>query len=169
MRNDSKSANHRGTGHNVVQDKEAQVFAHVTDVSGWQKHLPQEKDDGTIIKAFNSLFDHVQFHVEGFYETKMNKIPSNAISSLDSVSPDGLAKRLLEADDAVPLLAAILIRWIIHRISCRSEATDSLLPLEYAKIPEKTKWHMESRGGEKSFTVPRRGQFTFPYTYNEVG
>lgn len=126
------------------KDEKTHIFESVTDVTGWRKHLPQEKDDGTLVKAFSSIFEQIQIHMEGFYEEKTGKLPSKAIESLESLSQNDTPRMLRQTDKALVLLESILVRWIISRISLRSIAEQSLLPLEYTKIPEQNKWHMES-------------------------
>lgn len=136
-----------------------QPFATATTVTGWQKHLPQEKDDGTITKAVKTIFDQIQMHVEGFYNSKPRKLSGSAASALDRVSPDGLSRKLSKAPDSLPILEGILIRWIVHRISLRSDAGESFLPSEYTKIPEQNNWHMESEEGYGRQTEePKKGQ-----------
>ena len=127
--------------------KEMQIFEAPTAVTGWQKHLPQEKDDRTIANAVKTIFDQVQMHVEGFYITKSAALTTSASAALERVSPDGLSKRLPKAPNSIPILEGILIRWIVHRISLRSDAGASFLPFEYTKIPEQNGWHMESDEG----------------------
>ena len=126
--------------------KEMQVFEAPTVVTGWQKHLPQEKDDRTIAQAVKTIFDQVRMHVEGFYSARSVAVTSSAAAALERVSPDGLSKRLPKAHNSIPIMEAILIRWIVHRISLRSDAGESFLPFEYTKIPEQNGWHMENDG-----------------------
>jgi hypothetical protein len=54
-----------------------------SDLTGWQKHLPQEKDDRTITKAFWSIFEQIQIHIEGFYESTTEVVPDTAIDALE--------------------------------------------------------------------------------------
>jgi hypothetical protein len=139
--------------------KEMQTFATPTTVTGWQKHLPQEKDDGTITKAVKTIFDQIQIHVEGFYNSKSRKLTASAAAALERVSPDGLSRKMSKAPGSLPLLEAILIRLIVHRISLRSDAGESFLPFEYTKIPEQNNWHMESDEGYGGQTEePKKGQ-----------
>ena len=160
MQAGSKNPSHRKpVPRDASKDEETQIFEVATDVTGWQKHLPQEKEDGMIVKDFKSIFEQIQIHTEGFYEAKLGKPSNQAITFLERLSHDDLPKMLMRTDDAVPLLEGLLIRWIIHRISLRSDARESLLPLEYTKIPEKNKWHMESNEKEKGSTAEsKKGQ-----------
>jgi hypothetical protein len=124
--------------------KEMQNLATPLGVTGWQKHLPQEKDDGTIARTVKSIFDQVQVHMEGFYKARPRKMNGEAVAAIEGVSSVDLAKKLSKAPNGVLMLEAILIRWIVHRISLRSVAAESFLPIEYTKIPEQNGWHMES-------------------------
>jgi hypothetical protein len=124
--------------------KEMQNLAIPMSVTGWQKHLPQEKDDGTIARTVKSIFDQVQVHMEGFYKARPRKMNGEAVAAIEGVSSADLAKKLSKAPNGVLMLEAILIRWIVHRMSLRSVAAESFLPIEYTKIPEQNGWHMES-------------------------
>lgn len=128
--------------------KEKADFA-LTNASGWQKHLPQDRGDEAIVKALNNVFGQVQIYVDGFYEAKPGKPSSNAVTAVEQLSSDGFATVLRRADNALPVLEGVLMRWIIHRISLRSEAGESFLPPEYTLIPLINRWHMESDGSEK--------------------
>jgi hypothetical protein len=136
IRHDDVIANHR-------PDEKHQRAVEVSEVTGWQKHLPQDKDDGAIARTFKMVFDQTQIHVEGFYEAKGASVPSAAVDRLRNVVPDSLPWPVLQTDSAVALLETVLLRWIIHRISCRSSAPESLLPSEFTTVPAKNKWHME--------------------------
>jgi hypothetical protein len=124
--------------------KEMQNLATPLGVTGWQKHLPQEKDDGTIARTVKSIFDQVQVHMEGFYKARPGKMNGEAVAAIEGVSSVDLAKKLSKAPNGVLMLEAILIRWIVHRMSLRSVAAESFLPIEYTKIPEQNGWYMES-------------------------
>ena len=132
----------------LARDTSSQEKPHpavvASDLTGWRKHLPQEKDDRTITRAFQLLFEHVQLHVEGFYETKPGPVSPESIETLRNLSSDDFPRLLTQTKDVIPLLEGILVRWLVHRISGLSSAEESLLPLELAKIPEKNKWHMEN-------------------------
>jgi hypothetical protein len=124
--------------------KEMQNLAIPMSVTGWQKHLPQEKDDGTIARTVKSIFDQVQVHMEGFYKARPGKMNGEAVAAIEGISSVDLAKKLSKVPNGVLMLEAILIRWIVHRMSLRSVAVESFLPIEYTKIPEQNGWHMES-------------------------
>lgn len=139
--------------------KEMQALATATTVTGWQKHLPQEQDDGKITKAVKTIFDQIQMHLEGFYNSEPRKLTGSAAAALERVSPDGLSRKLSKAPYSLPILEGILIRWIVHRISLRSDAGESFLPFEYTKIPEQNNWHMETEEGLGGQTEePKKGQ-----------
>ncbi len=138
------SSDESGLVRNIPNEKRPLVVA--SDMTGWQKHLPRDKDDGTISKAFKSIFEQTQVHIEGFYDGEGSEITQNDIVRLETVSSDGLAVMFLQAHDAVPILQALLIRWIIHRISGKSSVQDSLLRPEYAVVAVNNGWHMEADG-----------------------
>jgi hypothetical protein len=126
------------------ENKGMQNIATPMTVTGWQKHLPQEKDDGTIARTVKTVFEQVQVHVEGFYKKRPVNMNSEAVAAIERISSVDLAKKLSKAPNGVLMLEAILIRWIVHRISLRSIAAESFLPVECTKIPEQNGWHMES-------------------------
>lgn len=155
----SKSSDGDTDTRGYPMSKEMQALATTTTVTGWQKHLPQEKDDVTISKAVKTIFDQIQMHMEGFYNSKPRKLTGSAAAALERVSPDGLSRKLSKAPDCLLILEGILIRWIVHRISLRSDAGESFLPFEYTKIPEQNNWHMESEEGHGGQTEePKKGQ-----------
>jgi len=128
-------------------------------VTGWQKHLPQEKDDGTIARTVKTVFDQVQVHMEGFYKPKSEKLTEEAMAAIKRISPPDLARKLGRAPDSVSLLEAILVRWIVQRMSLRSVAAESFLPAEYTKIPEQNGWHMENdENGNVHAAEVKKGQ-----------
>jgi hypothetical protein len=139
--------------------KEMQLLEAPTAITGWQKHLPQEKDDRTITEAIKTIFDQVRIHMEGFYSSKPGKLTTLAASALERVSPDGVPRKLSEAPNSLPILESILIRWIVHRISLRANAEESFLPFEYTNIPKQNEWHMENdEQGSNRVEGSRKGQ-----------
>ncbi|KAF2156897.1 hypothetical protein K461DRAFT_317081 [Myriangium duriaei CBS 260.36] len=118
-----------------------------TLVATWEKHLPQEKDDKTLTKAFESLLMQVQIHLEAFYGAKAGSITRENEESLTQIAPMSTVKLLQQKSiDAVPVLESILVRTIVDRISLRSDPQDSFLPPEYTSIPHQNGWHM---GGDE--------------------
>jgi hypothetical protein len=147
-----------GSNHSP-RGKEMRDLAIPMSVTGWQKHLPQEKDDGTIARTVKTVFDQVQVHMEGFYKPKSEKLTEEAMAAIKRISPPDLARKLGRAPDSVSLLEAILVRWIVQRMSLRSVAAESFLPVEYTKIPEQNGWHMENdENGNVHAAEVRKGQ-----------
>jgi hypothetical protein len=145
-------------GH-VQESKEMRDLAIPMSVTGWQKHLPQEKDDGTIARTVKTVFDQVQVHMEGFYKPRSEKLTEEAMAAIKRISPPDLARKLGRAPDSVSLLEAILVRWIVQRMSLRSVAAESFLPAEYTKIPEQNGWHMENdENGNVHAAEVKKGQ-----------
>jgi hypothetical protein len=143
----------------LSMSKEMQLLEAPAAITGWQKHLPQEKDDRTITEAVKTIFDQVRIHMEGFYSSKPGKLTSLAASALEHVSPGGLPRKLSEAPNSLPILESILIRWIVHRISLRVNAEESFLPFEYTNIPKRNEWHMENdEQGSNRVEGSRKGQ-----------
>jgi hypothetical protein len=147
-----------GSNHSA-RGKEMRDLAIPMSVTGWQKHLPQEKDDGTIARTVKTVFDQVQVHMEGFYKPKSEKLTEEAMAAIKRISPPDLARKLGRAPDSVSLLEAVLVRWIVQRMSLRSVAAESFLPAEYTKIPEQNGWHMENdENGNVHAAEVKKGQ-----------
>ncbi|KAK1066437.1 hypothetical protein LTR74_007159 [Friedmanniomyces endolithicus] len=144
----------------VAKEKGAREVEGAAVATTWRKHLPQEKDDHAIIREFKSMFVQIQLHVEGFYGPEVGKVSKRTVEPIERLAPGHLPGLLLHTKDAVPILEAILTRWIVQRISLRSGAKDSLLPIEFAGIPEQNKWHMESDGQENGLAAESRNGFS---------
>ncbi|KAK0971387.1 hypothetical protein LTR91_004400 [Friedmanniomyces endolithicus] len=140
----------------VAKEKGAREFEGAAVAPAWRKHLPQEKDDHAIIRDIKSMFVQIQLHVEGFYGPEVGKVSKKTVEPIERLAPGQLPGLLLHTKDAVPILEAILARWIVQRISLRSDAKDSLLPIEFASIPEQNKWHMETDGRENGLAAESR-------------
>lgn len=124
--------------------KETQIFEVPKSVVGWQKHLPQEKDDATVVRAVKALYDQIQIHIEGFYHAKQGKVGSQDTAILERYLSDSLPDSLSELPSDLSLLEGILVRRIVHRISLWSSTRQSLLPSECTKVPKRNEWHMET-------------------------
>lgn len=126
------------------------------DLMGWQKHLPQDKDDGTMTKVFSTLFGQVQMHVECYYQarpTRYARDKDSRLAALATTETD-LIQRSMH-DNAMVLLQAILSRWIVHRVSLRCDTKQSLLPQDYLQIPKDLGWSMERTEGESRRPVEK--------------
>ncbi|KAK0941881.1 hypothetical protein LTR29_006607 [Friedmanniomyces endolithicus] len=144
----------------VAKEKGAREVEGAAVATTWRKHLPQEKDDHAIIRDFQSMFVQIQLHVEGFYGPEVGKVSKRTVEPIERLAPGQLPGLLLHTKDAVPILEAILARWIVQRISLRSDAKESLLPIEFASIPEQNKWHMETDGRENGLAAESRNGFS---------
>ncbi|KAK1820540.1 hypothetical protein LTR12_004988 [Friedmanniomyces endolithicus] len=140
----------------VAKEKGAREVEGAAVATTWRKHLPQEKDDHAIIREFQSMFVQIQLHVEGFYGPEVGKVSKRTVEPIERLAPGQLPGLLLHTKDALPILEAILARWIVQRISLRSDAKESLLPIEFASIPEQNKWHMETDGRENGLAAESR-------------
>ncbi|TKA36448.1 hypothetical protein B0A54_12462 [Friedmanniomyces endolithicus] len=144
----------------VAKEKGAREVEGAAVATTWRKHLPQEKDDHAIIREFQSMFVQIQLHVEGFYGPEVGKVSKRTVEPIERLAPGQLPGLLLHTKDALPILEAILARWIVQRISLRSDAKYSLLPIEFAGIPEQNKWHMETDGRENGLAAESRNGFS---------
>lgn len=124
--------------------KKMHVLHVPANIDGWQKHLPQEKDEGTISRTIKAVFDQVQMYIEDYYNDKPGNMDQSTIAVLGRVSTAELTNMLIKSSKGTSTLEAILVRWIVHQVSLRSDAGDSFLPFEYTRIPEQNGWHMES-------------------------
>lgn len=124
-----------------------------TDLTGWRKHLPQEKGTDAIARSFTTTFEQARLHVEGFYEAEAGKPSSEDVSRLYPLAPKDLVNLLLRTNDTIPVLEGILLRWIVQRVSLRSDTDASLLPPEYTGVPKQSDWHMERDTNERPLTA----------------
>lgn len=139
--------------------KEMQILTSPNSVTGWQKHLPQDKDDGTIARAVRTIYDQIQIYLEGFYKVRSAEISGEAVASLRELLTEGFPLELVRGSSGNSLLEGIMVRWIVHRISLRSKPHESLLPLDFTRIPAQNGWHMEIDGQTDGLTTgPRRGE-----------
>lgn len=162
LRDSSDSYNGKPIAMDAMHKQQPQVGVAAADVTGWQKHLPQDKDDRTIANAFHSVFEQIQTYMDGFYESETHAPSNPMIQRLEKLSSDGLVKVLSHTDEAILVLEAILTRFIVHRISGRSSSGESFLPLEFTTILEKNQWHMERDGNEDgSVAENKRGKSTY--------
>lgn len=140
--------------------KESQFAVVPKGVVDWQKHLPQEKDDAAIVRSIETIYDQVQIHIEGFYRAKAGKLTSQDIALLGRYCSDSFSDDLRDLPSALPLLEAIFIRWIVHRISLRSSTRQSFLPSEYTKVPKQNGWHMETDDNDQGHAAESaKGQY----------
>ncbi|KAK5125180.1 hypothetical protein LTR85_000856 [Meristemomyces frigidus] len=130
-----------------------------TDVTGWRKHLPQDKSNDTIARAFKTTFHQARMHVDGFYEAKAGRLSSEQLGHLHPLAFEDSANTWLQAEDSIPILEAVLVRWIVQRVSLRSDSAASLLPPEYTGIPKKSHWHMEQDAHERPLTAEAKKGF----------
>ena len=141
-----------------TQEKDPRTLERRMSVIGWQKHLPQEKSSRKIHDDFQNLFEHIQMHVDGYYGNVADRSPTEATAALEAVSEDGIHAHAVHARSVLPFLKAILTRWVVHRLSLRSSAEESLLPPEYTRTPDMSRWHMErDEQGQATTVVARRG------------
>lgn len=134
-------------------EKAPRSVVEATPAMGWRKHLPDDRDDRTVQNAFQSLFHHIEMHVEGFYGKTLDVGPSDeTIAGLQKLANDSSIEIWRDRSDWMRVLEAVLTRWIVHSISLRSAQVESLLPAEYNSLPKLCGWHMErpSRGGDVS-------------------
>ncbi|KAK5170089.1 uncharacterized protein LTR77_004673 [Saxophila tyrrhenica] len=161
---DQSSTGSNGARH-FSNDKGPRVATTLSGVTDWTKHIPQDKGDGAISSALESVFNQIQTHVEGFYEAKPGLISQGDIEGVKRVSSDSLPWTLMQSSDAAVLLEAVLVRWVVHRISGRSAAAESLLPAELTAIPEMNQWHMERDGSVDG--TRSRGQRGFTQAFSQ--
>lgn len=113
----------------------------------------------------SQLFEQVQTYVEEFDETKSARPSETAVRQLEVLASDSIPRALFRTADAVLILQAVLTRWIIHRISGRSTAEESILPPEVTAIPQKNQWHMECNQGEPSTSAEDKRGMSIIQTY----
>ncbi|CAK1354066.1 unnamed protein product [Cercospora beticola] len=144
----SDSSNDYALADMARNPEKSQAVVAASAVTRWQKHLPQEKDDGTITKLFKSIFEQAQMHMEGYYGSNTQDLSDASIATLRELSEDDLPLMLSQTQKQVLLLEGILLRFMIRRISGRSDVQDSFLPGDLSRIAKNNKWYMERESGQ---------------------
>lgn len=143
---DSSSADEPVVGLTVASagEKISQPSGDRMATGDWRNHLPQDKDDRTVRNAVQSLFQHIEMHVEGFYGDLESRVPTEqALVGLANVSSDGFLEEIPKDAHFAHVLEGVVARCVVHRISLRTAAADSFLPPEYIILPQFRGWHME--------------------------
>jgi len=98
-----------------------------------------------IAHAFKAIFEHVSVHVQGYYRNSPEPATDQEMASLAELLAVPVAEAgILRAHETCQMLEGVLKRWIIERLSLRSEVDQSLLPAEYAGLPKHVHWDMET-------------------------
>ncbi|KAF2223069.1 hypothetical protein BDZ85DRAFT_282104 [Elsinoe ampelina] len=134
-----------------VNSYQKSTIGRSTSMSGWQKHLPQEKDDRTIARRVATLFDLVQIHVQAHYQDRADETRTMQADRLDRIAPQDLQMLLQQSERALPVLETIFVAWIVRRIALSSAVEESLLPRDFVVFPAAIGQTLQTDG-----RIPRR-------------
>lgn len=109
-------------------------------VSGtYENYLPQSADDRTIQQKAKAILDQIELHVENYYRNSSSSAsrPDNAeLAVFDSpYLPASLASLLPRSKNRVNIMKHALAQSITSSISPSASPARSLLPNEYALLP----------------------------------
>lgn len=122
--------------------------------SAWQKHLPQSADDNTIRSAVKTLFDQVELHVENFYRDMAVPMTEELQSELQRVDSPHLSESIVallpRARSQTALIKHCLLSYIVASISIDDNSVQSLLPSDYATLPQLARAPGQKKPGKHS-------------------
>lgn len=98
----------------------------------WQAHIPRPADDRTLQQAAKSLFDHIDTHVDNFYQREAAhgvRLDSDALATVDSGYLPAPLEQLLQD----PSLVLLVIKHCIASVFIRS-ITPAVMP-DYSLLP----------------------------------
>lgn len=115
----------------------------VTEVSEgpgtYENYLPQSADDSTVQQKTKAILDQLELHVENFYRKSSSstpKIDNAELAVFDSpYLPASLASLLPRSKNRVNVIKHALAQFVTSSISPGSNPAQSLLPPEYALLP----------------------------------
>lgn len=104
-----------------------------------ENYLPQTADDMTIQNRARATLDHIELHVENFYQkdTAFNAVAVDAnIAAFDSpYLPSSLLVLLSQSKNSVPLIKHILAHLVLSSISATASPEQCILPPDFALLP----------------------------------
>lgn len=107
--------------------------------SMFETHLPQSADDKTIQDTAKITLDHIELHVENFYQgvARSSVRPAEAdIGTFNSpYLSESLGTLLAQSRNAVPLIKHALTRFITDSISPTANPKSTFLPQDFVLLP----------------------------------
>jgi hypothetical protein len=110
------------------------------DTHAWERHLPQSADDATIRLKVLTLFESIEYHVDGYYRdthTKISQLPVQLaqLQSRHLPSDIPLEDLLVQARDQGPVIKHCLINLVVSGMTADESPLFPLLPEEFTTIP----------------------------------
>lgn len=118
----------------------------------WMQHLPQRADDKTIERTAITLYDHVELHVDNFYDNlsdvRLNEAAKMEMLKLDTkmVTPS-LWDAISRTRKKTALIKHALAYLILSRIDLKYLGKESFLPSEFANLMSLVQVSKESKPG----------------------
>ena len=130
----------------------------------YENYLPQSADDKTVQQKVKAILDQVELHIENFYRNSSSSAlkPDNAdLAVFDSpYLPASLASLLPRSKNKLNIMKHALAQSVTSSISPSANPARSLLPPEYALLPNtvnKTRLSVSTKPGEYRFIT---GEYT---------
>lgn len=131
----------------------------VTDGAGaFESYLPQSADDSIVQQRTKATLDQLELHVENFYQRSSSSTPridNGELARFDSpYLPASLAVLLPRSKNSVNVIKHVLALFVTSSISASANPARSLLPSEYALLPNTVTKAMSSvsaKAGEFRF------------------
>lgn len=110
------------------------------DTHAWERHLPQSADDATIQLKVLTLFESIEYHVDGYYRdthTKITQLPVQLGELQSHHLPSGipLEDLLVQARYQGPVIKHCLINLVVSGMTADESPLFPLLPEEFTTIP----------------------------------
>ena len=101
--------------------------------------LPQSADDKTVQNEVKTVLDHIELHVENFYQNMQasgSRLADAELAMFDSpYLPSSLASLLPHTNNSIPLIKHALAHFITACITTPSETDWCLLPKDFVLLP----------------------------------
>ena len=159
------------TGSQHYQDSEPKGPSVIETPSGstaFENFLPQSADDKTVQNNVKTTLDHIELHVENFYQNASASGARSADAELATFNspylPSSLAALLPQTNNRVLLIKHALAHFITSCISATASPDWSLLPEDFVLLPSAIRAANSSRStkpGEYSNSLEEIGNALF--------
>ncbi len=126
----------------------------------YENYLPQSADDKTVQQRVKAILDQFELHIENFYRTSSSSTlkPDNAELAVfhSPYLPASLASLLPRSKNKLNIMKHALAQSVTSSISPSANPARSLLPSEYALLPntvKKARSSVSTKPGEYRFVT----------------
>lgn len=129
----------------------------------WEAFLPQSADDKEMFNAIKALYSQIDVHVENYYGTKVHPGDDQHslmghLSSVDSGKLPGTLETLMgESGRPLPLIKHSFSWFILSKLSPSANPEQTLLPVEFGRLPPKPADTKSRTGEEKGRSTSDHG------------